>query len=103
MIYAYSKKKVDELCFNADIVGHILWLEENIEISKKTSKNFISEKRKTCPRFYFIPDDKLLQIYGSLNPLNSQDNIVLVILLSDFFLICYDSTYFNLLTCDLGV
>ncbi|XP_050548553.1 dynein axonemal heavy chain 10-like isoform X2 [Daktulosphaira vitifoliae] len=78
MIYAYSKKRVNELCFNTDISNQILWLEENIGFSKKTLKKFALDKRNLCPRFYFLSDDKLLQIYGSLNPFDAQEIIIQV-------------------------
>ncbi len=51
-------------------------LSDDLESCQKSLSDYLESKRNAFPRFFFISDEELLSILGSMDPKNVQDHII---------------------------
>jgi len=84
MANANRNPKILEQCLNPNIMDKLSWLECRLDVSQKELNSYITEKRNSFPRFYFISDNDLLFVYGNPDPSAIQERIVRVRIPNEF-------------------
>ncbi|KAL1116910.1 hypothetical protein AAG570_005379 [Ranatra chinensis] len=73
-----AKPLVLDQCLVTGRLTEILGLSAGLERCQKSLNDYLSSKRDTFPRFYFLSDDELLSILGNMDPHSIQEHIVKV-------------------------
>ncbi|SCN44990.1 dynein heavy chain, putative [Plasmodium malariae] len=67
---AYEQKNVLQVCLNEDLFYLLCKFFKNIELCEKALNDYLDQKKKTFPRFYFLSNIALLDILSNgKNPL----------------------------------
>jgi dynein heavy chain len=73
---AYKQPNVLQACVKADGGNRLNDLKNisfDLDKCQKSLSNYLDSKKMSFPRFYFIPNEDLLQILGSSNPKSIQE------------------------------
>lgn len=89
MVNANRNSKILERCLKADVMSQLMCLESRLDTSQRELNSYITEKRNSFPRFYFITDNDLLFIFGNSDPIVTREHIVQVITISYLFKLMY--------------
>lgn len=78
MLETAKKPLVLEQCLIPGRVEDFQGLATGLDNCQKSLNDYLDTKRTAFPRFFFISDDELLSILGSIDPQCVQEHIVKV-------------------------
>lgn len=70
---------IKRCCLAPNRLTELQVLSEGLERCQKSLSDYLDSKRNGFPRFFFISDDELLSILGSIDPLCVQEHMIKVL------------------------